>query len=102
MSAKLHFAEDSFALHLLLEGLEGLIDIVVANEYLHGLSCILRPGLERSENCRALADTAERKLQRLYQTGYFLSRVLARPQPTPAVPFSRPPWHRTVKSGPLQ
>ena len=86
MPAKLHFAEDSLALHLLLEGLEGLIDIVVANEYLHGLSYILRPGLERSENCGALADTTERKLQRLYQTGYFLSRALARPRPKSRFP----------------
>src|SRR5208283_1578378 len=51
MSAKLHFAENSLPLHLLLKGLQGLIDIVIANEYLHGLSCVLRPSLERSEDC---------------------------------------------------
>jgi hypothetical protein len=101
MPAKLHFAKDSLALHLLLEGLEGLIDIVVANENLHGLSCILRPSLERSENCGALADTAGRNLQGLYQTGYFLSRAQTRPAKV-AVPLSRSSWHRTIKLGPLQ
>jgi hypothetical protein len=35
MAAELHFTEDAFALHLLLEGLEGLINIVVADENLH-------------------------------------------------------------------
>jgi hypothetical protein len=35
MAAKLHFPENALALHLLLEGLERLIDIVVANDYLH-------------------------------------------------------------------
>jgi hypothetical protein len=39
MAAQFHFAENTLALHLLLERLEGLIDIVVANEYLH--ACIL-------------------------------------------------------------
>ena len=31
MAAKLHFAENALALHLLLERLEGLIDVVIAN-----------------------------------------------------------------------
>jgi hypothetical protein len=35
MAAQLHLAEDALALHLLLEGFQGLIDIVVANENLH-------------------------------------------------------------------
>jgi hypothetical protein len=48
MSAKLHFAEYPLTLHLLLERLESLVDIVVANEYLHGLSCVLRPGPEKT------------------------------------------------------
>ena len=34
MAAKLHFAENSLALHLLLERLEGLVDVVVADENL--------------------------------------------------------------------
>ena len=78
MAAELHLAKNSLALHLLLERLEGLIDIVVANEYLHGLSCILRRGLEKIRKLsRAFADPTERKLRGLYQTGYFLSRALA-------------------------
>ena len=39
MSAHLHFAENAFALHLLLERAKRLINIVVADEYLHVLSC---------------------------------------------------------------
>jgi len=35
MSAHLHFAENAFALHLLLERAESLVNIVVADEYLH-------------------------------------------------------------------
>ena len=35
MAAQLHLAEDSFPLHLLLERLERLVDIVVTNENLH-------------------------------------------------------------------
>ncbi|KGF69542.1 hypothetical protein LL06_10050 [Hoeflea sp. BAL378] len=31
----LHFTEDAFALHLLLESAERLIDIVIADKYLH-------------------------------------------------------------------
>jgi hypothetical protein len=38
MAAKLHLAEDALALHLLLERLEGLIDVVVTNENLHACS----------------------------------------------------------------
>src|SRR5215831_17206769 len=35
VSAELHLAENALALHLLLERLEGLVDIVVADENLH-------------------------------------------------------------------
>ena len=35
MAAQLHLAKNSFALHLFLERLERLIDIVVTNENLH-------------------------------------------------------------------
>ena len=38
MIAELHLAENSLALHLLLQRLEGLIDIVIANENLHAAS----------------------------------------------------------------
>ena len=37
MLAKLHLAEDAFALHLSLQRLEGLINIVVADENLHAV-----------------------------------------------------------------
>src|SRR5208283_5536121 len=46
MAAQLHFAENALTLHLLLERLEGLIDIVVANENLHACSFVVSgPGL---------------------------------------------------------
>ena len=35
MSAEFHLAEDALALHLLLQHLEGLVDIVVTDENLH-------------------------------------------------------------------
>src|SRR5712691_12833056 len=35
MAAELHLAEDAIALHLLLQHLEGLVDIVVTDENLH-------------------------------------------------------------------
>src|ERR1700760_1508516 len=38
MTAKLHLAENTLALHLLLERLEGLIDVVIADENLHAAS----------------------------------------------------------------
>src|SRR3954471_21796413 len=38
MTAELHLAENTLALHLLLQRLEGLIDIVIANENLHAAS----------------------------------------------------------------
>jgi peptide deformylase len=37
MSPELHLAEDAFTLHLLFQGLEGLIDVVVANDDLQRL-----------------------------------------------------------------
>jgi hypothetical protein len=41
MSAEFHLAENTLALHLLLERLEGLVNIVVANENLHAASFAL-------------------------------------------------------------
>ncbi len=35
MTAELHFPEDAFALHLFLERLERLIDVVIPNQNLH-------------------------------------------------------------------
>src|SRR5262249_38698473 len=53
MLAKLHLAEDAFALHLPLQRLERLIDIVVSNENLHAqLLCFSRIFSYSSvENC---------------------------------------------------
>jgi hypothetical protein len=45
MATQFHLAEDAFALHLLLQGLEGLVDIVVAND---DLQRRLLPVLRRS------------------------------------------------------
>ena len=42
MAAELHLAEDALALHLLLQHLEGLVDIVVTDENLHAVSLRLR------------------------------------------------------------
>jgi hypothetical protein len=38
VAAELHLAENALALHLLLERLESLVDIVIANENLHAAS----------------------------------------------------------------
>src|SRR5215470_3187630 len=43
MAAKLHLAENALALHLLLQRLQGLVDVVVANEYLHACSFVVGP-----------------------------------------------------------
>jgi len=44
----LHLAERAFALHLLLQGLERLIDVIVANEYLDDdPSSYLKPDLSK-------------------------------------------------------
>src|SRR6185295_14381207 len=40
MAAELHLAEDALALHLFLQRLEGLVDIVVTNENLHAVSFV--------------------------------------------------------------
>ena len=37
MFAELHLAEDAFALHLLLQRSEGLVDIVVTDKNLHSV-----------------------------------------------------------------
>jgi hypothetical protein len=71
--AQLHLAENTLALHLLLERLEGLIDIVVADENLHALflllwSCVVLddPGMCRSPPiCRQSAIARALDLARL-------------------------------------
>src|SRR5262249_26768817 len=41
MAAKLHLAENAFALHLFLQRRQGLVDVVVANENLHACSFVV-------------------------------------------------------------
>jgi hypothetical protein len=41
MAAQLHLAEDALALHLLLQSLEGLIDVIIADENLHAASSFI-------------------------------------------------------------
>ncbi|MEA2757832.1 MAG: hypothetical protein QOH65_445 [Methylobacteriaceae bacterium] len=52
VTAQLHLPEDALALHLLFERLEGLIDIVVADENLHAffLPSAFRPRTGMNEN----------------------------------------------------
>jgi hypothetical protein len=47
MAAELHLAENTLALHLLLQRLEGLINIVIANENLHAASSFQVIGMNR-------------------------------------------------------
>src|SRR5690242_21410883 len=55
MTAKFHLAENAFALHLFLERLEGLVDVVVANENLHACSLVVaRTGLRQKPRGRGL------------------------------------------------
>ena len=52
MPAELHLAEDAFALHLSLQRLEGLIDIVVADENLH-VVFLFNPTVDRLNSRKA-------------------------------------------------
>src|SRR6266581_3392242 len=47
VTAELHLAENALALHLLLERLESLVDIVIANENLHAASSFSEPEWDR-------------------------------------------------------
>src|SRR5262245_57126717 len=51
VAAKLHFAENPLALHLLLQRLEGLIDIVVADENLHASFSFQYPQCTGARRC---------------------------------------------------
>jgi hypothetical protein len=48
MTAELHLAENALSLHLLLQRLKGLIDIVVANENLHASPFVCAPVDEKA------------------------------------------------------
>jgi len=43
MPAELHLAENALALHFLLQRLQGLVDVVIANENLHACSFVIDP-----------------------------------------------------------
>ena len=59
MAAELHLAENALALHLLLQRLEGLVDVVVADENLHASSFFSALRSVRSGNGQSAA--AERR-----------------------------------------
>src|SRR5690606_17245526 len=71
MTTEFHFAEDAFALHLLFQRLERLVDIVVANENLHVVASpvvgfgnwvpVGMPGNGRAAPQRDRGEVAERK-----------------------------------------
>jgi hypothetical protein len=46
VAAKLHLAENTLALHLLLERLEGLIDVIVSDENLHASFLLIGNSVE--------------------------------------------------------
>jgi hypothetical protein len=50
MATQFHLSEDALALHLLLQGFEGLIDVVIPNENLHlaAYSVTLHCGIKMS------------------------------------------------------
>jgi len=64
VSAHLHFTEDAFALHFLLERAESLVNIVIANEYLHGRSCLSSSSNRRWLTAAGLRSTEYRELRR--------------------------------------
>ena len=54
MTAEFHLAEDALALHLLLQHLKGLVDIVVTDENLHSALLFDRAGeTTESQGARA-------------------------------------------------
>jgi hypothetical protein len=60
MGTELHFAEDALALHLLLQRLEGLIDIVVADDDLQALTsfpAFLKKEPQPTHGCGTMAGT---------------------------------------------
>jgi hypothetical protein len=75
VAAELHLAENPLALHFLLERFEGLIDVVVANEYLHGISCVRQRNIiEKRKGALPLREA--RQSQDNYQSSLPLSSAL--------------------------
>jgi hypothetical protein len=59
MPAEFHLAKDAFALHLSLQRLEGLIDIVVPDENLHAM-LLIQPAVDQSNTLGAPGPTTAR------------------------------------------
>jgi hypothetical protein len=76
MAAELHLAEDAFALHLLLQHLEGLVDIVVTDENLHAAFLFDR-AVDGSDGQGARAAGAWLRTLRIDQPGYSLNSSLS-------------------------
>jgi hypothetical protein len=75
MAAKLHLAENALALHLLLERLESLVDVVVADENLHAAD----PACESVAEWKWTTGAKTRLSDAVpYQNGSRLSRVSGR------------------------
>jgi hypothetical protein len=68
MTAELHLAENPLALHLLLQRLEGLIDIVIANENLHAASSFQVVGMNRIKTKGRQKAIPKVLSARMYQT----------------------------------
>jgi len=67
MAAELHLAENPLALHLLFQRLEGLIDVVIANENLHAASSFQVIGLGKTKGL-AKKTSPSALSARMYQT----------------------------------
>jgi hypothetical protein len=68
MAAEFHLAEDALALHLLLQHLEGLVDIVVTDENLHAAYLLVERSMGRMPR-RPIMDKGG------WRTGYARIRV---------------------------
>jgi hypothetical protein len=76
MAAELHLAEDALALHLLLQHLESLVDIVVTDEYPHAAFLLDRAVDGRIRRYWAAAGFWSFWVGSLHEfVGWFLGRV---------------------------
>ena len=69
MAAELHLAEDALALHLFLERLEGLVDVVVTDENLHAAFPFRSSGLNFQVRWRGQGPRSTVTGARNYQKG---------------------------------
>lgn len=61
IGARFHFTEQAFTLHLLLEGAQGLFDIIVANGNLNNGQLSIKIGAGRTCECAVVAYRAGNK-----------------------------------------